>query len=729
MKNKKSKKNNNEGLIEFLLFRFLPYWPVFAGLIVICVAITLAYIAVTPPVYETTATILIKDEKRGVENREVIETFNVLSSKKIVENEIEVIRSRTLVGEVVESLNLNAPVFEDGSLIARPAYSTSPVAVILRRNGDLAETDRIDFSYDSTTKLVVIDDTSYPLGTWIKLPQAEVKFVNATSRKYPNKAPLFFALIDKRRTVTSLLKRLSVQPSNKLSTIVTVSLKDEDPQRGEDILNSLIDKYDNAAVNEKKEIANTSLDFIDERIKVIEMELDSIEKNIQSYKSKRGIVDLSTQGKVFLQNVGDNDQKLAEINMQLAALERAEEYVVQKGATQKINPSSFGSKDDRLSALMQKLFDSEVQYEKLRRTIAENNPILLSLAAEIENMRPSILDNIRNQKNTLMVTKANLATTNSRYASVLETIPQQERELLEATRQQVVKNNVYTFLLQKREESTLLSSSSKSDSKIVDHAETGINPVAPKKMFLLAASIALAGILGLAWVGVKEFLNVKVLFRSEIEELTSLPVVAEISHVASKDFLVQDTMKRAMLYEQLRQITASLGLFGEHKKRTIMITSAISGEGKSFTSFHYALCLARPGKKVLLIDGDLRSPRLSHFHNLVDQPGFTELLSGELQLNDVVRKLPNTNMHFLPAGKGRAQSGDVFVGNTIKAVFQKLHHVYDFVIIDTPPVAPVVDSYIITSYCDLTLFVVCHGKTLNTHAMIDPSSHHTMRIW
>lgn len=712
MKSKKSKKaSSSEGLIEFLVFRFLPYWPVFAGLIVICVTAALTYIALTPPVYETTATILIKDEKRGVENHEVMESFNILSSKKIVENEIEVIKSRTLVGEVVESLNLNVPISEDASMSAKSAYSTSPITIKLRQNKDLVETDRIDFKYDQDSRNVTIDGTSYPLDKWVTLPQAELQFVRNTSLKTPAKGALFFSLIDKRRMVTGLLKRLSVQPSNKLSTIVTVSLKDEDAQRGEDILNSLIDRYDNAAVNEKREIANTSLDFIDERIEVIESELDSIEKNIESYKSKRGIVDLSTQGKVFLQNVGDNDQKLAEINMQLAALDRAEDYVIQKGTTQKINPSTFGSKDERLSPLIQKLFDAEVQYERLKRTTAENNPILLSLSAEIENMRPSILENIRNQKNTLMVSKTNLVSTNSKYASVLETIPQQERELLEATRQQVVKNNVYTFLLQKREESTLLSISSNPDSKIVDRAETSINPVAPKKLFLLAASIALGGILGLAWVGIKEFLSVKVLFRKEIEESTDLPVVAEIAHVSSKDFLVQDTMKRALLYEQLRQITASLGLFGENKKRTIMITSGISGEGKSFISFHYALCLARPGKKVLLIDGDLRSPRLSHFHNLVDQPGFTELLSGEAQINDLVRKLPNTNLHFLPAGKARAQSGDVFVGNTVRSVFQKLHNLYDFVIIDTPPVAPVVDSYIITSYCDLTLFVVCHGKT------------------
>ena len=711
VKKKRIKQKHQSNIIQLLMFRYFPYWPLFLGLAIILFAAAWIYLKVASPIYEITATILIKDEKKGVEDPRMVESLNIYTSKKIVENEIEVIKSKTLMRETVEVLHLSSPVFEERLLSSHSAYTTSPVAVEIKDIYNFKEATRVNFSYDWKQGVITFQNKQYQINEWIISPYGEIRFVRNIHLKNPSTGPFYFSLIDPRNVTNALIANFNVHPSNKLSTVLNLAIYDAVPERGENVLNTLMESYNKAAISDKNSLAANTLEFVEERIRFIEHDLDSVEQSIQRYKSARGIVDLSAQGKLFLQNVGDNDQKLSELNMQMAVLDRVENYVVKKRNSAGIVPSTLGIKDDRLSLLIQNLYESEIRYERLKKTTAENNPILLSLQNEIENMRPGILENIRNQRSSLSASRSNVTSTNNKYASVLETIPQQERELLEANRQQAIKNNVYTFLLQKREETTLSYASAVSDSRLVDKAESSLIPVAPNRRMIYAAALGFAFFLGMAWVITKELFNSNVLFRSEIESLTRIPISSEISYSDLKDYVIIENPKRPFLTEQFRQLRVTLGLYGNTTKKILMVTSAVGGEGKSFISANFSTSLVRSDKKVLLLDMDLRNPGLSHFYNVATTVGVSEFLNGEVAMEDVIRRTIIPNLFIIGAGKKRTNPMEILLNGNLQKLFENLRELFDYVIVDTAPIDPVIDGYLISPYCDMTLFVVRHGKT------------------
>ncbi|RYY59601.1 MAG: capsular biosynthesis protein, partial [Chitinophagaceae bacterium] len=323
-------KTKNTSFAEELSFRYLPYWPLFVFLAVLFGLGALAYLRYATPLYEANATLLIKDEKKGSEELTVSESLNLLSSKKIVENEVVVLQSRNLLDDVVRSLHLYAPIYEKGAISDRSAYTTSPILVSAPDPARLTETPAVAFEYDNRAQTVLLEGKTYPLHQPVVTPYGVLQFsLNPHFRKVAGH-PLFFRLHDPRNVTAGLAKRLEVTAAGKLSSIVRLKLKDEVPERGEDILNTLIRDYNESSIDYKNTIARNTIAFVDDRMRIVQRELSSVEKQIQSYKSRNNVVDLSEQGKLYLKNVGENDQRLAEINMKLAMLEQVERYVSSK---------------------------------------------------------------------------------------------------------------------------------------------------------------------------------------------------------------------------------------------------------------------------------------------------------------------------------------------------------------------------------------------------------------
>src|SRR6478735_2470628 len=381
-------------------------------------------------------------------------------------------------------------------------------------------------------------------------PYGELKFIkNINYRKSDNDDPFKFQLRSIKRVVNSLSLHLVVIPASKTGTVLTLNLQDEVPKRAEDILNELISAYNTANINDKNVLATNTLNFVKERLRFVVNELDSVESRLQQFKTQKGIVDISEQGKQFLATVGTNDQRISELNVQIAVLDQVQSYVNGRGAQSGIVPSTLGVNDPLLTQLLDKLYTAESEYERLRKTTAENNPILTNIADQIARLKPTILENLAGQRRSLEASKRNISTTTTQYSSMLRNIPTNEKELLEISRQQSIKNNIYTFLLQKREETALSYASTVADSRLVDAAQSGIAPVSPKKGLILMVSVLLGLFLATAIILVKEVLNRNVLFRSEIEDLTNIPIIAEISQDNSKDALVIGEGKRNHIAE------------------------------------------------------------------------------------------------------------------------------------------------------------------------------------
>ena len=712
------KEEKEENMIQMIVSKYLPYWPLFLLASLVAVGLAYTYLRYVTPIYEATATLIIKDEKKGNEESKLVESLDQISSKKIVENEIEIIQSRKLMENVVRTLGLYAPIYEKGDVHTVLAYTKSPIKIIAIYPDSLKTFNSIDIDYFNNTRQVLLNHKyKYPLDEVVLTPFGKLKFIANpyfTKLDLPNKQ-LFFSLTNPKIIASAFLAGLTAESASKSSSIVDLSYKDEDPIRAENILNQLIDAYQKSANDEKDALASNTLSFVNDRLVIVSHDLDSIEKKIQQYKSGNSAVDISAQGQLFLQNVSANDQKLGDVNTQIAILNQVENFVKTKDNTKGgIVPSTLGVNDPLLSQLIDKLYTSELEYDQLKKTVGENNPSLVAIADRINKIKPSILSNINSQRQSLNATRQNISSTNGSYNSMLQTVPQKERQLLDISREQQIKTNLYAFLLQKREESEIAYASAASNSRIVDYAQSNPYPVSPKKRLIYLASIVFFMGLCAAIIFIKEFLTGKVLYRHEIESLTSIPIIGEVAFDKSNDKIVIEKGRRSFVAEEFRKLRISLSFLGidsSHKK--ILITSSISGEGKSFISANLAVSLSLSGKKVVLVDMDLNNPTINKILNVNREEGVTEFLEGEKDPEQIIKHVEaHENLFFVSAGVVLPENPSELLANgKVNELINYLENVFDLVIIDTSPIVLVTDGYLLTGLCDATLYVIRHKYT------------------
>jgi capsular exopolysaccharide synthesis family protein len=709
---------NNDTIAEQLAAKYLPYWPVFLIALVVGLGVTYVYLRYTVPIYQADASIIIKDERKGNEEAKLTESLDLISSKKTIENEIEILKSRNLMLQVVKELDLYAPVYVKGRVHNTLAYVRSPVNVVAENPDSLEENGQIFLDMSRDSQNVVLDKQFiYPLDTFVSTPYGNLKFIRNV-RYNPSgedtgtvKRQLFFALYDPENVATGLIQNLTVEPSNKLSSVVDLSFKDPAKGRAESVLQHLLHAYDQAEVNYKNKLARSTLSFVEDRLKLVAYDLDSIEKRIQQYKSGRGAVDVSTQGQLFLKNVSENDQKLSDINMQLSVLDQVEKFVSDNNSGSGIVPSALGVGDPTLSQLIDKLYNYELEYEKLRKTVGENNPTLVSIRDQINKIKPGIIQNIASRRSSLTAARSNLNLTNGSYNSILQTVPQKERQLLEISREQATKSNIYSFLLQKREESELAYASSISDHLVVDNAKAKDKPVSPNKLMVLLICVGGAMVLCFLLITLKETFTGKILYRHEVEARTSIPIIGEVAYNKSKTLVEAGT--RSFIAEEFRRLRQSLSFLGINQtNKKILITSSISGEGKSFIAANLAVSLSLTGKKVVIVDMDLNNPTVAKILDVHPEEGVTEFLLGEKMPVEIIESVEAySGLHFISAGNIPENPTELLSNGRVEELLDYLSARFDVVVVDTSPIVLVTDAYILSPLCDATLYVVRHNYT------------------
>lgn len=715
-KHKNNFQPKEEILIVQLIAKYINYLPLFIVFFIVALTASFFYLRYAIPKYQATASLIIKDEKKGNDDSKLIESLNMMNSKKIIENEIEVLQSRPLVNNVVKKLNLYAPVFIEGNLKSLSAYKKFPLLIECKNPDSIVVTKaKVYIKYDSNAHAVFLNN-KYVGSTdeWLSTKYGVLKFkVNTSNQVNTIDKPIYFTLQTVDDATKNVLKNLKVTASNKLSSVIELKYKAIHPKLAEDILNEILIAYNNLNVLEKNNVAKNTLAFLEARLNVVATDLDSIEKKIQLYKANAGAVDISTQGQLFLQNVSTNDQKLSDINSQLSIINELENQLLNPEKNISILPASLGVLDGSLSQSMSNLTTAELEREKLKKTVAENNPLLISVNDQIQKLKTNIVDNIQTQRKTLEANKKNLNATNNSYNSLLQNIPIKERQLLEISRDQNIKSGIYAFLLQKREESELSYVSTLSDSRVVNFAQSNSNPVSPNKLVILG--IAFTAVLGIpiVLIGVRETFSATILYRQEIESLTNIPIIGEINFNKSNKSLVVEAGKRTAFAEEFRKIRFSLlanGINEMHKK--ILITSSISGEGKSFVAANLAISFSLSGKKVALIDLDLHNSSLGKIFNKQNEIGVTNFLMNEQTEKNIIHTISGyNNLFFVPSGSNTENASELLENGKINQLIQYLENHFDILIIDSAPVVLVTDAHILSQFTDATLYVVRHSAT------------------
>jgi capsular exopolysaccharide synthesis family protein len=713
----------NENFFQLLAIKYLPYWPFFAVLFLFSLAMAFLYLQYAVPVYESSASILIKDEKKGQEDSKMVELLNLFDTKKIVENELEILRSNEVIADVVVQMRLYAPIFTESGwhgMIKRNGYLTSPVILEVSDPKSIIEAKKVYFVPDS--KSVRVAGTVYPLNQWVKSQWGTIRFISnplyssdESSNKDQPKIKYFFSLITVVNATDAMIENLVAAPTSKQSSVITLKIKDPVPQQGEAIISNIVNSYNQNAIKKKSDIAASTLSFIEDRLRSVKYQLDSVDNSIQKYRNRTGIVDISEQSRLYLQSIAANDQQKNKMRIQMNVLNEVEHYLETKNNdTASVAPSTLDITDPTLNDELLKLHTAESEYARLRKTTAENNPILSSVKDEIAKTKAAVLENIRSQKSNLQTSQSAVDQISNRDSAMANAIPQKERELVEVSRQRNITAEIYSFLLQKREEAASYTMNSiLPDSYLVDKATSSETPVSPKRglIYLMALIFPLAA--GSSIISLKGVFNNKILYRSDIEALTNYPVIGEIIEGKFQHGLITATKERSFIVEQFRLLRSAIKNLSDrpgHLGR-IVFTSSIEGEGKSFIATNLANLITRNNKKVALLELDLHQPSICELLGLERGKGITDYLMGKASESEILLQTPfNPDLYFVQAGHLEEDASELLLNGKIEVLLDYLNTKVDTLIIDMPPINPITDLYVIAPLCDYTLYVIRHGK-------------------
>ena len=724
--------------IQEILFRYLIHWPWFVVSVIVCVALAWGYLRLTTPVYNISATVLIKDEKKGgganmSSELEKMGLNGFVSSSSNIENEIEVLKSRTLAREVVSSLGLFVTYMDEDKFPNKELYRTSPVLVSLTPQ----EADRLPQTME-------IDMLLQPAGAM----DVQVKVGKKEYRKHLEKLPAvfptdegtvaFFANNDTlsslrpesvttERHITAYINRpfavakgyagsLSITPTSKATSVVTVSLKNSNTQRGKDYIDKLLEMYNINANNDKNEVAQRTAEFIDERIDIISKELGSTERDLENFKRSAGITDLTSEAQIALTGNAEYEKKRVENQTQINLVMDLKKYL--QGSEYEVLPANVGLQDAGVAGAIDRYNEMVAERKRLLRTSTESNPAIVNLTTSIRAMRSNIQTTLDATLKGLEITKADLIREASRYSRRISDAPTQERQFVSIARQQEIKSGLYLMLLQKREENAIVLAAIANNAKIIDEAQADSTPISPKRMMIyLAALVFGIGIpVGVIYlIGLTKF---KIEGRADVEKLTSLPVVGDIPLADEKTGAIAVfENQNNLMSETFRNVRTNLQFMLENGKNVILVTSTVSGEGKSFISANLAISLSLLGKKVVIVGLDIRKPGLNKVFNLPKKEyGITQFLTNStVNLMDLVHHSDiNKNLYILPGGTVPPNPTELLARDGLEKAVEILRKNFDYVILDTAPVGMVTDTLLIGRVADLSVYVCRADYTRKT---------------
>ncbi len=728
-KDKLGEQSEEQVNIQELLFRYLIHWPWFVVSIIICIACAWGYLRLTTPIYNITATVLIKDEKKGgganmSSELEKMGLDGFVSSSNNVDNEIEVLRSKSLAREVVNNLGLFVTYMDEDEFPSKELYHTSPVLVSLTHQ----EADKLP----GRMEINMILQPTGALGVQITVGEKEY-------RKQFDKLPAVFPTdegtvaffanndtlsavrpenITKERHITAFINRpfsvskgyvnsLSIAPTSKTTSVVVISLENTNTRRGRDYINKLLEMYNINVNNDKNEVAQKTAEFIDERIGIISKELGSTEQDLENFKRSAGITDLSSEAQIALTGNAEYEKKRVENQTQINLVMDLQRYM--KGNEYEVLPSNIGLQDAASAGAIDRYNQMLVERKRLLRTSTENNPTIINLDTSIRAMRTNVQATLDATLKGLQITKEDLAREASRYSRRINDAPTQERQFVSIARQQEIKSGLYLMLLQKREENAITLAATANNAKIIDEALADDNPISPKKtiVYLVALVLGVGLPVGVIYlIGLTKF---KIEGRADVEKLTSLPVVGDIPLADEKTgSIAVFENQNNLMSETFRNVRTNLQFMLENGKNVILVTSTISGEGKSFISANLAISLSLLGKKVVIVGLDIRKPGLNKVFNIPKKEhGITQYLTNTTaNLMDFVQPSDiNKNLFILPGGTVPPNPTELLARGGLEKAIETLKANFDYVILDTAPVGMVTDTLLIGRVADLSVYV------------------------
>ena len=700
-----------------IIIKYLRKWYWFVISVFVCFLIAFLYIKITIPTYQVQSTILLRQDESsmGFSEMAILESMGMGGTSKEVEDEIQVLKSKTIMMNVIQHLGIQTEYLQKKGLRQIDTYPEILLELITP----------VGFN-DTLTNTVVLEIKAVSAGYKINFEAGKIKSkyilkdinetINTPFGALKLKAGKDFDKEDEytiktfpiRSITESYSKDIKIAAVSKKSNAISISTVAGNVTKARDVINKLVELYNLDAVVDKNMIASNTKKFVDERLVLIENELQSVEQNVENYKKDNQLTNISSEASLFLQSSSEYNKKLAEVETQLNLVSYIESHVKDSKNIYSLIPANLGIQDNSLLSLISNYNNVLLERLRLMRTTNDENPVITQMEQQIKIVRSSIIASIASVKDGLKIAKMDILGKENQFNSKIKKVPTQERQYIEIKRQQEIKQNLYLFLLQKREENALTLASAIPTAKTLDAAYSSVIPVAPKMMIVFAVTLLLGLFIPVGIIYVLELMNNKITNKKELLRLVKVPYLGSIGISKSQDRVVVREGKTTPIVEMFRMIRTNLQfMIGGTKSPVILVTSSVGGEGKSFTAINLASSFALLNKKVVLIGLDIRKPMLGDYMHIEKNKGVSLYLSNpDYKLSDII--IPSgihSLLKVIPAGPIPPNPAELIMSDRLEELIAELKKEYDYIIIDSAPVGIVSDTFLINRVIDLSIYV------------------------
>lgn len=723
--------SNTNDINNFINNYLKKHWKWFILSIIAFVALAYFYLRYTAPEYAISAKIMLINDKPTAPETIVFDDLREYSEKSTkVDDEIEILKSRSLMVNVVKELSLNYRFFAEGRIHKQELYPEPPIKVNFFKSDSIIQDSGFIFHVNilSDTKFgyhIEGDETNqeFSFGTNIPTPMGNMVITPNTVDIKKLKGRSIMVSIDPIEKIAQFYKdKIVISPTQEGSNVLTISLEDQVVEKAINIIDELIKQYNNKSIEDKALIAKRTSDFINERIDLIASDLSQVDSSAVKFKAGNRLTNIASDANIYVAAGSENEQQLIAAGTELNMANYMKDFVTNQEASELI-PANIGLTDPTISETTTRYNELVLERERLLKSSSEKNPIVVNLDQQLSGLKQTLSQSLNNLTNTLSIKVNNLKNREARINSRIYSVPGQERKFRDIERQQQIKESLYLYLLEKREESVLSLASKSANARIIDPAYlTSEFPVSPKKKIIYLAGLIFGLLVPFSIIYLKNLLDNKVHSKEDVvKAVSNVPFLAEIPKInnSKKAFIKRND--RSVLAESFRILYTNLDYFINSKKvsndkgTVIYVTSTIGGEGKSFVAENLALTLAYSNKKVLLLGADIRNPSFRGVLNdkkINKFNGLTEYLTGKKEINEIIQPiLDEGKLDVITSGTIPPNPAEILMNNKMKLLFEELKKHYDFIVADTAPSMLVTDTLLISNFADHTIYVAKAGYT------------------
>ena len=715
---------NHASLREFII-DYLKRWPLFLGCLVFCIGAGVLYTRYAIPKFLSSTSFLVKeatDSKSGP--NDLID--NALNGKSQINLNSEILQfgSTNLMEHAIAKNQFNISYFIKGRVLNVDVYKDAPFILQIKHLTDSNLVYKLEITnMDSIGGkfLYGADKKENPTSFKWNIPfiiQEQVFVLNSKVAIKKSNATYIVVWDPVSLSAGQFSKDLGLKAFDNKTSVIEASIKTANLQKGKDVLNSLFTEFNLSDIEDRNKLSASTVQFIDERLLNISAELKGVEGSLENYQGNNQLVDIKRQSTQSLENSSLAAKTIKDLGVQQGIVAMIQNYFSKPANGAKLVPSSLGLNDGTLSLLINQYNELQLKRERELPLVAPNSTVMQDLNTQISSIKSSMLESLSSIDKNLRLQLNSFEGQNNKFQGFLSSVPHNERVMQEIKRKQGITEGLYLYLLQKREEAAISSTAnSVAHYKQIDLA-TGYGPVEPNKLNIILYTTLLGLFLAFGWIYLEDILNDKIRSRQDINKKLSLFIIGDINHASKKKKQVIAVLDRSIISEQFRTIRTNLSFLLKSKKdKTILVTSSNKGEGKSFVSINLAAVHALTGKKVALLEFDIRMPVISELLNIKTEHGLIDYLNGnQRELAGMYRMVPEIpSLHIYPCGPVPSNPGDLLLSDNLPGLFEQLKTNYEYIILDTPPTRFVSDSFILEKYCDTVIYVIRQNFTLKKH--------------